>query len=165
MAIIYGLLAITPTVGGPMLIMRFLALLIGSGVLFGAPFLLLPDAPQSRPDETIDVIQNCAIVLLIVSGYFFVGVLGHRMRRSLRRRLIAAVLLSFPVLAGGYAIFSGVEPELLPFIGPLLCITAFMYVGFVFPSNRRRSSRALRSHEESDRFLPERFSPDGSVAT
>lgn len=138
-----------------MIIMRFIALLIGSGVLFGAPFLLLPETPQSRPDETVAVIANCAIVLLVVSGYFFVGVLGHRMRRSLRRRLIAAMLLSFPVIAGGYVIVSGREPDLLPFIGPLLCATAFMYVGFVFPSNRRRSSRALRPHEESDRLVPE----------
>ncbi|MEO7496754.1 MAG: hypothetical protein ABIT83_01475 [Massilia sp.] len=135
-----------------MIILRFLALLIGSAILFGAPFILLPETPQSRPDDFNTVMLNCVAILLVVSGYFFVGVLGHRMRKSLRRRIIAAVLLLFPIIASGYVLFSGKEPDLLPAIGPLFCFTAFLYLAFVFPSNRRRTKRAMRPREESDQI-------------
>lgn len=133
-----------------MIILRFIALLIGSAVLFGAPFLLLPDTPQSRPGDTYSVIADCALILLVVSGYFFVGVLGHRMRKSLRRRVVAGVLLSFPVMIGGFLIVSGQEPALLPYVGPLLCSTVLMYIAFVFQTNRRRTSRSMRPKEECD---------------
>lgn len=132
-----------------MLLLRCFSILMGSAVLFGAPFLLLPKAPTGPAGNGWLILAACGAILLVSSGYFFVGIAGHRMRRSILLRAAGALLLSFPLMASAWGVFSGRVPELLPAIGPVLCFTAFLFIAFVFPSARRRTYRPMRPRESS----------------
>jgi peptidoglycan/LPS O-acetylase OafA/YrhL len=132
-----------------MILLRCLSILIGGIVLFAAPFLLLPDSPQSASDSRA-VLAGCASILLCASGFFFVGIAGHRMKRSRRLRSVAAALLSFPFIAGAWVMLSGEQPELLWAVGPLLFLAAALFIAFVYPAARHRSYRPMRPRELLD---------------
>jgi hypothetical protein len=51
-----------------MILLRCISFLIGSLIVTGAPFLLLPEAPQ-RPSDVGDVMTACAIVAMLASGF------------------------------------------------------------------------------------------------
>jgi UDP-N-acetylmuramyl pentapeptide phosphotransferase/UDP-N-acetylglucosamine-1-phosphate transferase len=122
--------------------------LIGALIVTGAPFLLLPDTPQ-RPSDFGTVMEACALVALLASGFFLVGVAGDHMKRSRRTRALAAMLLSVPI-GGSIAVL--LMDETLPemwLIGPLLCCATFLFFGFVYPAKRTRTYRPMRPREQS----------------
>jgi hypothetical protein len=130
-----------------MIFLRCISFLVGALIVMGAPFFLLPDAPQ-RPSAVGSVLSACALVGLFASGFLVVGVAGNHMKRSRRTRTLGGVLLSFPI-AGSIAVLTMEQtpPEVWA-VGPLMCFATFLFFGFVYPAKRPRSYRSLRPREQ-----------------
>lgn len=129
-----------------MILLRCISFLIGALILMGAPFILLPDAPQ-RPSDVTAVIAGCIVIGLFASGFFLVGVAGSHMKRSKRTRALAAVLLGFPILGSiGVLLLDDMPPEVW-MIGPLLCWAILLFMSFVYPGRRRPLNRPLRPRD------------------
>jgi peptidoglycan/LPS O-acetylase OafA/YrhL len=131
-----------------MILLGFISFLVGSLIVVGAPFLLLPEAPQ-RPSDVATVLAGCAMVGLTASGFFLVGVAGNHMKRSRRTRALGALLLGVPILGSCAILFmDNTAPETW-MIGPVLCCATFLFISFVFPARPGRSYRSLRPREPS----------------
>jgi uncharacterized membrane protein YfcA len=130
-----------------MILLRCISFLIGSLIVTGAPFLLLPEAPQ-RPSDAGTVLQACALVALMASGFFLVGVAGNHLKRSRRLRLLAAMLLSVPIGGSIAVLFMDEVPREMWMIGPLLCCATLLFFGFVYPARRTRTYRPMRPREQ-----------------
>jgi peptidoglycan/LPS O-acetylase OafA/YrhL len=129
-----------------MIFLRCISFLIGSLILTGAPFILLPDAPQ-RPSAVIDVLAGCAVIALLSSGFLLVAVAGNHMKRSRRTRMLGALLLGVPIL-GSIAVLTRDEvPEEAWMIAPLLCCATLLFVSFVYPARRSPMYRRLRARD------------------
>jgi O-antigen/teichoic acid export membrane protein len=129
-----------------MILLRLVSFMIVTLILMGAPFFLLPDAPQ-RPSATWDVIAGCAIIALLASGFFLVGIAGNRMKRSLRARVLAAVLLGFPILGCIAVLMRDETPVEVWMVGPLLLCAILLFMGFVYPGRRGPKHRRLRPRD------------------
>jgi Ca2+/Na+ antiporter len=131
-----------------MILLRCISFLIGSLIVTGAPFFLLPDAPQ-RPGEAATVLGACILVGLIASGFLLVGVAGNHMKRSRRIRTLGAILLAMPIVGGISVLVMDEAPSEMWVIGALLCFATFLFYGFVYPGKHGRSHRPLRPREQS----------------
>jgi hypothetical protein len=131
-----------------MILLRCISFLIGSLIVTGAPFFLLPEAPQ-RPSDVGTVLSACALVALVASGFLLVGVAGNYMKRSRRIRVLGAILLSMPIAGGISILLMDESPPEMWMIGPLLCFATFLFFGFIYPAKRTRSYRPLRPREQS----------------
>ncbi len=129
-----------------MILLRCISFVIGALILAGAPFLLLPEAPQ-RPSDPKMVIAACALVALLASGFFVVAVAGAHMKQSRRTRIFAALLLAFPIVGSVGVLTLDEVPEGLWVIAPLLCFAMFLFVSFVYPGKRGRSYRPMRPRD------------------
>lgn len=129
-----------------MILLRCMSFLIGAVILMGAPFILLPDTPQ-RPSDVGAVIAGCIVIALLASGFFLVGVAGNRMKRSFRARMLAAVLLGFPILGSIGVLMLDETPVEVWMIGPLLFCAILLFIGFVYPGKRGPKHRRLRPRD------------------
>jgi hypothetical protein len=127
-----------------MMIVRCVCILIGITVLFAAPFLLLPDSPTGAPREDWTVLAACIGLLLCTSGFFFVGVAGRRLHRSLRLRALAVALLLAPVVGGVWLLLDGKHSDALWEIGTILAITIALLLAVISDAGQRRSYRSMR---------------------
>jgi hypothetical protein len=129
-----------------MILLRCFSFLVGSLIVTGAPFFLLPEAPQ-RPSDFTAVLMGCTVIGLCASGFLLVGVAGNHMKRSLRTRILAALLLAFPML-GSIAVLTRDElPDDVWVVAPLFCCAALLFFGFVYPGRQGRFYRPLRPRE------------------
>jgi hypothetical protein len=112
----------------------------------GAPFLLLPDAPQ-RESGVLEVFTNCALIALMSAGFLLVGVAGNHMKRSLRTRVLGGALLSLPIVASFALLFIDNVPESAWMIGPVTCWAAFLFITFVYPRKRSHTERRMRPRD------------------
>jgi hypothetical protein len=129
-----------------MILLRCVSFLIGAAILMGAPFILLPDAPQ-RGSDVGNVIAGCIIIALMASGFFLVGIAGNRMKRSFRARVLAAILLGFPILGSIGVLMLDKTPVEVWMIGPLLFCAILLFIGFVYPGRRSAKRRRLRPRD------------------
>jgi hypothetical protein len=84
---------------------------------------------------------------LCVSGFLFIGFAGHRMSRTLWKRIVGGVLLLPPALACLWLLFFSSIQLLVTLAGPLLCFAAAMFAIFVFPGAGMRSRRPMRPRD------------------
>lgn len=129
-----------------MILLRCISFLIGSLIVAGAPFFLLPEAPQ-RPSDFTAVLLGCTVIGLTASGFLLVGVAGNHMRRSLRTRVLAALLLAFPMLGSIAVLTRDQLPDDVWVIAPLFSCATILFMGFVYPGRQGRRSRALRPRD------------------
>jgi len=129
-----------------MILVRFISFLIGSLIVTGAPFFLLPDTPQ-RPSDFGMAIGACMVVALLASGFFVIGVAGNHMKRSRKTRILAGVLLAFPIAGSLAALVIDRQSDDVWMVGPLLCGAIFLFITFVYPARRRRTHRPLRPRD------------------
>lgn len=129
-----------------MILLRCISFAIGSLILTGAPFILLPDAPQ-RPIDVAEVLSACALIALMASGFLLVGVAGNHMKRSRRTRILGALLLAIPILGSIGALTLDNLPEDTWMIGPLLCCATFLFISFVYPAKRSPLHRRMRPRD------------------
>jgi UDP-N-acetylmuramyl pentapeptide phosphotransferase/UDP-N-acetylglucosamine-1-phosphate transferase len=131
-----------------MILLRCISFLTGSLIVTGAPFFLLPDSPQ-RPSDFAHAIGACLVVALLASGFFLIGVAGNHMKRSRKTRVLAGVLLAFPILGSLAALAIDSQREEVWMVGPLMCGAIFLFITFVYPAKRRRMYRSLRPRDPS----------------
>jgi uncharacterized membrane protein YfcA len=131
-----------------MILLRCFSFLIGSLIITGAPFVLLPDTPQ-RAADVGTVLSACALVALTASGFLLVGIAGNHMKRSRRTRALAALLLAMPIAGGVGVLLMDQAPPEMWVIAALLCFATFLFLGFVYPARHSRSRRPLRPREQA----------------
>ena len=137
-----------------MILLRCISFLIGSVIVTGAPFFLLPEAPQ-RPSDVWAVVAACTAIALLSSGFFLVAVAGNHMKRSRRTRAMAAVLLGFPIVGSIMVLMLDNQPEEVWMIGPLLCCATFLFITFVYPARRSRMYRPMRPRDPAATLKPQ----------
>lgn len=128
-----------------MIFLRLLCLMAGVVVLVAPPVMLFPTG-ASMPN----VLKAAAVLgglLLASSGFFLIGMVGHRMRRSPPLRTLAAVLLAVPLAASVAMFWRSGSPTMLSLCSMLLCFTAMLYLTFIYPVLRSPGHRPLRSEE------------------
>ena len=121
----------------------------GSFVLFAAPFLLLSDAAGRPAGGAYTVAFGAVAVVLFAMGYYFLALAGHRTGRSQSTRSIAAALIAFQLLAGGWVLAVSNNPRVLVAAAPLLCLCVFLFMAFVWPGEGGRSHRPMRRRDRS----------------
>jgi len=134
-----------------MLFLRIVSFFAGSFVLFGSPFLLLTERQQGGPGAA--VLLAVITVLLFAAGYFYFALLGRRMARSQRLRYLGAGLALFQAVAGAWLLSASANTRALVAVAPLLCLTVFLFMAFVWPGDIARSRRPMRRRERSDELL------------
>ncbi len=129
-----------------MFFLRIFAFIAGSFVLFAGPFLLLSDSgqPAGRPTT---VFFGAVAVLIFALGYYFLGLAGHRTGRSAKIRHIAAMLIGFQLLAGAWVLSVSNNARVLVASAPLLCLSVFLFMAFVWPGDGGRSHRPMRRRD------------------
>ena len=132
-----------------MIFLRILSFMAGSFVLFAAPFLLLSEAAGQPSGGVYRVALGAVAVLVFALGYYFLALAGHRTGRSPKMRSIAAALITFQLLAGGWVLASSHDPRVLVASAPLLCLCVFLFMAFVWPGEGGRSHRPMRRREHS----------------
>ncbi len=88
-------------------------------------------------------------VLLFALGYYFLALAGHRAGRSNKIRAIAAALIAFQLVAGGWVLSASHSPRVLVASAPLLCLCVFLFMAFVWPGEGGRSHRPMRRRDHS----------------
>lgn len=134
-----------------MIFLRMLCILVGG--------LLAMLAPQFALDIASDIVGHSvqpslrvmglsmAAVALCVSGFLFAGFAGHRMGRTLWKRIAGGVLLLPPMIACLWALFFSSIQLIVTLAGPLLCFAAAVFAIFVFPGIGMRSRRPMRPRD------------------
>lgn len=129
-----------------MFIFRMLSLLAG-GLALLVPPMLLNELLLSRWGRW-EALGTLVSVTLVAASFIFIGLVGHRFRKSPRLRALAAVLLVVP-LAGSVAMLwhAQTNAPLLWMSGALLSFTVVLYLVFVFPLKTERKHRPMRDRE------------------
>lgn len=128
-----------------MIFLRLTCLLAGILVLIAPPLVLFPTGGE--PLGGLKAAGILLVLLLGSSGFFFIGMTGHRMRRSPPLRLVAGLLLAVPCLASLGMLWRGGSPATLWMCGLMLCLTAVLYMTQVVPLLRAPGNRPLRARE------------------
>lgn len=132
-----------------MVFLRFMSLLIGCAIVIGAPFLLLPAAPQRQGDGG-QAAFACLEIALAAAGFLYIGVAGHQLRRSRRARALAALLMAFPILGSLWILTLDDLPKEVWMIGPLLFCSLMLFFAVVFPGQHAHRYRPLRPHDPAE---------------
>ncbi len=121
--------------------LKVLSFAAGLLVLLGTPFVL-PEQAQALSFAAPAYVLIVVLGILIFAGnYFFFAISGRRIRRSFALRCVACALLVYQFIAGGWLVSRYQDPEVLGSIGPLLCLSIFLFGAFCLPSNRERRYR------------------------
>ncbi len=131
-----------------MFFLRVFAFIAGSFVLFAGPFLLLSDSGQAAGRPSTVFFGGVAVVIFAL-GYYFLGLTGHRTGRSAKIRSIAATLIAFQLLAGAWVLWASNNPRVLLASAPLLCLSVFLFMAFIWPGDGGRSHRPMRQRDHS----------------
>jgi len=125
-----------------MMFLRLLCLVAGVLVLVVPPAILYPAGGVAPNAGT----AAAALIVLVLasSGFFFIGMAGHRLRRSAPLRTLAALLLSVPVLASLMALWREDAPAMLWMASVVLGLSLVLYVTLVYRVVRTPGRRPLR---------------------
>ncbi len=134
-----------------MIFLRMLSILVGGLLAMLAPQFALDiasDVVGTSVQPSLRIIGlSMAAVALCMAGFLFVGFAGHRMGRTLWKRIAGGVLLLPPMLASLWALFFSSIQLIVAMAGPLLCYAAVVFAVFVFPGIGMRSRRPMRPRD------------------
>lgn len=125
--------------------LRLLCLLAGVLILVAPPAMLFPAGATG-----LDALRVAVLLIGLVlasSGFFLVGMAGHRMRRSWQLRALAALLLAPPVGASVLVMWRGGSPTMLWMCSLMLSFTLVLYLTVVCPVVSTDGPRRLRKRE------------------
>ena len=134
-----------------MMFLRILALLAGSMVLILPPLALAESEQAGFPAWV--AVGGLAGLALVSLSFFYIAVLGARMRRSGQLRTLGGLLLLIPAAAGATMLATRNDVMLLCGSGALLAFTAVMFVSFVYPATPEGRQRPMRRRERADPVL------------
>jgi len=126
-----------------MIVLRLLAFLAGGLVLILPPLALAQSSPAGMPGWV--AVGGFAGLVLVALSFFYIGMLGDRMRRNGQLRTLGGLLLMIPAAAGATMLVTRNDPTLLWGSGALLSVTVMMFVSFVFPASPSRHQRLPRT--------------------
>ena len=128
-----------------MIFLRLACLMAGILVLVAPPVVLFPNG-ASAPELSRSA-ALLAAMLLAASGFFFIGMAGHRIKRSpaLGRVSAAALLLTFVI--GSTILWVSAEPTTLWLSGALLGFTLIVSLALTLLMLQGPSAGRLRARE------------------
>lgn len=132
----------------PMIFLRIVSFMAGSFVLFAAPFLLLSEPAGQPSGAAFSVVLGGVAVLLFALGYYFLALCGHRTGRSPTLRRIAGALIVLQLAAGAWVLTTSHNARVLVASAPLLCLSVFLFMAYVWPGEGGRSHRPMRRREQ-----------------
>lgn len=129
-----------------MIFLRLACLMAGILVLVAPPVVLFPKGGASAPGVAHSA-ALLAAMLLAASGFFFIGMAGHRIKRSpaLGRASAAALLLTF--VAGSAVLWGSAEPTALWLSGALLGFTLIVSLALTLLMLQGPSAGRVRARE------------------
>ena len=135
-----------------MFFLRLLAILNGGMVLVAAPWFLRRQG-RLRGEDMETVIFGCTVIALIAFSFFFVGLAGHRMRKSMTMRVAGAVLLAVPLITGVAVVAQTRYQDAVYLCVTMFCMAAILFVSFVYPGNKVRKHRPMRPRDTIEPYL------------
>ncbi|KFC71954.1 MULTISPECIES: hypothetical protein [unclassified Massilia] len=128
-----------------MIFLRLACLMAGILVLVAPPVVLFPNG-ASAPEVSRSA-ALLAAMLLAASGFFFIGMTGHRIKRSpaLGRMSAAALLLTF--VAGSAILWDSAEPTAMWLSGALLGFTLIVSLALTLLMLQGPSAGRVRARE------------------
>lgn len=117
--------------------------------MFAAPFLLLSRAAGQATGGALSVLVAAIAVLVFALSYYFIALAGHRTGRSPTIRNIAAGLIVFQLMAGAILLAVSNNAQALVAAAPLLCLSVFLFLAFVWPGEGGRSHRPMRRRDHA----------------
>lgn len=128
-----------------MIFLRLACLMAGILVLVAPPVVLFPNG-ASAPELSRSA-ALLAAMLLAASGFFFIGMAGHRIKRSpaLSRVSAAALLLTFVI--GAAILWVSAEPTALWLSGALLGFTLIVAIALTLLMLQEPSASRVRARE------------------
>ena len=135
-----------------MFFLRLLAILNGGIFLIAAP-LYLRSQGTLRGEDTETVVMGCTLLAVTVASFFFIGLLGHRMRRSLPLRALGGLLLAVPLVTGVAMVAETNYLQAVYLCVIMFCMAAVLFVSFVYPGSQVRKHRPMRPRDISEPYL------------
>lgn len=135
-----------------MIFLRLACLLAGLLVLVTPPILLFPNGVSTSELSRSAILL--VAMLLAASSFFFIGMAGHRIKRSPTLGRACALALLAPFLAGAAALWSSAEPATLWLSGALLGFTLIVSLALILPMLQEPSASRLRAREGRPAPLP-----------
>lgn len=141
-----------------MFFLRLLAMLNGGIVLIAAP-LYLRSQGTLRGEDMETVVAGCILLAAIAASFFYIGLAGHRMRRSIPLRAIGGMLLSVPLVTGVAMVAETRYLQAVYLCVLMFCMAAILFVSFVYPGSQVRKHRPMRPRDSLDpyREVPSRL--------
>jgi len=134
-----------------MMFLRLLALLAGSLVLILPPLVLAQSEQAGLPAWV--AVGGLAGLALVALSFFYIAVLGARMRRSGQLRTLGGLLLMIPATAGATMLATRNDATLLWGSAAVLAFTLTMFVSFVYPATQEPRQRPMRRRERREPVL------------
>lgn len=135
-----------------MFFLRLLAILNGGIMLIAAP-LYLRSQGTLRGEDMDTVILGCLLLAVIAASFFYIGLAGHRMRRSVFLRTIGGMLLGVPLVTGVVMVAETRYQEAVYLCVVMFCMAAVLFVSFVYPGSQVRKHRPMRPRDTIDPYL------------
>jgi Ca2+/Na+ antiporter len=135
-----------------MFFLRLLAIFNGGVVLIAAP-LYLRSQGTLRGEDMETVVGGCVLLAAIAASFFFVGLFGHRMRRSVTLRTVGGLLLAVPLVTGVAMVAETRYLQAVYLCVMMFCMAAVLFVSFVYPGSQVRKHRPMRPRDASERVL------------
>ena len=135
-----------------MFFLRLLAILNGGVVLIAAP-LYLRSQGKLRGEDMETVILGCLLLAVIAASFFYIGLAGHRMRRSFFLRAIGGMLLTVPLVTGVVMVAETRYQDAVYLCVVMFCMAAVLFVSFVYPGSQVRKHRPMRPRDTIDPYL------------
>ncbi len=134
-----------------MIVLRLIAL-AAAGLVLIMPPLMAADRAHGNVSGWVAVGGLTGLALIALS-FFFIAVLGDRMRRSAQTRTLGGLLLLIPGAAGLVTLATRNEIPLLWGSGLLLSFTVVLFVAFVYPGIPERRKRRIYRSERAEPSL------------
>lgn len=135
-----------------MFMLRLLAILNGGMVLIAAP-LYLRSQGTLRGEDTATVVQGCLLLAAIAASFFFIGLAGYRMRRSVALRVTGGMLLAVPLVTAVVMVTETRYLQAVYLCVIMFCMAAILFASFVYPGGRVRKHRPMRPRERLDPYM------------
>ena len=136
-----------------MILLRLLAILLGGLLLLVPPLFLSAEGPMHVEQDVLTVTVGCSLVALLAASFFYIGVFGHKMKKSKRLRIIGGVLLVFPMVAAVALVTEMAETQFVYLSAAMFCLAAVLFVNFVYPGERSRKQRPMRKRDVVEPYL------------
>jgi hypothetical protein len=135
-----------------MFFLRLLAILNGGIVLIAAPLYLRSQGTLRGEDMEI-VVGGCILLAVIAASFFYIGLVGHRMRRSVPLRTVGGMLLAVPLISGVAMVAETTYLQAVYLCIIMFCMAAILFASFVYPGSQVRKHRPMRPRDSIEPYM------------